>query len=230
VYISSYAQISKPLSCCISEDGTLNFASFDLFPNRSSSTLNPKSVPLYLLSCWWNLGNFGALVFKLWIFVHNCYNSLSSCMYAHFESNIWLYFVHMTTPVCPVWEKNFFYSVMAIGWSLDLRVKLQVSSSPVSRLSSLTCIPSKPLEFIHVGAPSCSWIDTLVMITSIFQSWAYSSWSCSQHFEKNVTCWVCICIARAFGNNLGWTNVHMNGRLNTHTLSLFLMFGDVVVQ
>jgi hypothetical protein len=79
-----------------------------------------------------------------------------------------------------------------------------------------------PLEFIHVGTLSYSWIDILVMITSILQSWAYSSWSCSQHYKKKVTCWVCICIARAFGN-LGWTNMHTHGRFNPHALSLLCL-------
>jgi hypothetical protein len=65
-------------------------------------------------------------------------------------------------------------------------------------------------------------IDILVMVTPNFQSWAYSTWSCSQPFEKNkyinkyVPSWACICISCAFGN-LGWTNVHSHGNFPTHT-------------
>jgi hypothetical protein len=64
------------------------------------------------------------------------------------------------------------------------------------------------------------------MITSIFQSWTYYSWSCSQHFElKNVTFWECICIACAIGN-LGWINLHTHGRFQ-YSYSILLMIGDV---
>jgi hypothetical protein len=173
-----------------------------------------------LLSCWWNLRIFGALVFKLLIFVHNC-QKLYVIIYVY-SFRVLTYnctFVHMTTLVWPSVRKNFFCSTSQLGNVLILEFNM---------LSPSTCILS-PLVFMHVEALSyslyrypCHDYFDLSIMNLFFLVLLTTFW-----INTNVTFWVCICIACAFGN-LGWTNMHTHGRFQ-YSSSILLMIGGVFV-
>jgi hypothetical protein len=124
---------------------------------------------------------------------------------------------------CLAWEKNFSVLPCQSGDVLVLEFNLQLSSPPVKMYSPSTFIPSKPFEFIHVGALSYSCIDIHVMINSISQSWTWSFWSCSQPFElKQMSLLSMHHIAQACGS-IRWTNMHTHERFQ-YSYSISLMF------
>jgi hypothetical protein len=113
--------------------------------------------------------NFSALIFKLWMFVHNCENIMSVCMSARFES------LHTIVPLY-TWLPHFLIVCSFYRWSnlsLYAHARLLLTFVVVSRWTTLDLcrlmwkngLPwtaSKRVDFLHsCGHPEVLWVHRL---------------------------------------------------------------------
>jgi hypothetical protein len=137
-------------------------------PDLLAQLAYPNICLITLISCYVNLRNFGDSGFKLWIFVHNCQNFMSLCMFARFESTYNCTLVPMATPFL-----NHIPFCRGSSLSLYTHPRLVLTFAIVSRWTTLdlsqlmwkhgpSCTTSRRVDFLHFCGTPWGTLGTLI--------------------------------------------------------------------